>query len=218
MKRMPRRRSRRSILKKRSGRSPGSAPNTMRTPRNINASSITSLMGSANFIAALTVSVVGWVSLNGLAAALGYRALDPASLCMARGRGVAGVPLFGHPDPHDAKSRRSPYPAPGTPQSGAVTILSEQEAAKVGRPARGASAGQPAPPRSGRRTGRSDVPTSGRSIGHRRNQRNAIRVRPRVAQSRRRLDEFNALARTFFVPGFDRANPFPRLRQVEFVG
>src|SRR5271166_2942592 len=37
---------------------------------------ITSLMGSANFIAALAVFVVGWVSLNGLAAALGYRALD----------------------------------------------------------------------------------------------------------------------------------------------
>ena len=38
---------------------------------------ITSLLGSANFIAALTVFVVGWVSLNGFAAALGYRALDP---------------------------------------------------------------------------------------------------------------------------------------------
>jgi len=38
---------------------------------------ITSLMVSANVIAALTVFVVGWVSLNGLAAALGYRALDP---------------------------------------------------------------------------------------------------------------------------------------------
>ena len=34
-------------------------------------------MGSANFISGLTVFVVGWVSLNGLAAALGYRALDP---------------------------------------------------------------------------------------------------------------------------------------------
>jgi uncharacterized membrane protein len=38
---------------------------------------ITSLMGSAKFIAALSVFVVGWGSLNGLAAALGYRALDP---------------------------------------------------------------------------------------------------------------------------------------------
>ncbi len=38
---------------------------------------ITSLLGRASFIAALTVLVVGWVSLNGLAAALGYRALDP---------------------------------------------------------------------------------------------------------------------------------------------
>ena len=38
---------------------------------------ITYLLGSANFISALTVFVVGWVGLNGLAAALGYRALDP---------------------------------------------------------------------------------------------------------------------------------------------
>ncbi len=38
---------------------------------------ITTLLGSANFIGALTVFVVGWVILNGLAAALGYRALDP---------------------------------------------------------------------------------------------------------------------------------------------
>ena len=51
----------------------------MRTPRNINASSTASntSLGSANFISGLTVFVVGWVSLNGLAAALGYRALDP---------------------------------------------------------------------------------------------------------------------------------------------
>ena len=38
---------------------------------------ITSLMGSAIFIATLSVFVLGWVSLNGLAPALGYRALDP---------------------------------------------------------------------------------------------------------------------------------------------
>ena len=38
---------------------------------------ITSVMGSANFIAALSVFAVGWVSLNGLAAAFGYRAFDP---------------------------------------------------------------------------------------------------------------------------------------------
>ena len=38
---------------------------------------ITSLLGRPSFIAALTVFVVGWVNLNGLAAALGYRALDP---------------------------------------------------------------------------------------------------------------------------------------------
>jgi len=38
---------------------------------------ITSLLGRPIFIAALTVFVVGWVSLNGFAAALGYRPLDP---------------------------------------------------------------------------------------------------------------------------------------------
>ena len=38
---------------------------------------ITSLLGRPVFIAALTVVVAGWVSLNGLAVALGYRALDP---------------------------------------------------------------------------------------------------------------------------------------------
>ena len=41
---------------------------------------ITSLMGSAHFIAALSVFVVGWVSLNCLATALGCRALDPLRL------------------------------------------------------------------------------------------------------------------------------------------
>jgi uncharacterized membrane protein len=38
---------------------------------------ITTLLSSANFIGALTVFVACWVILNGLAAALGYRALDP---------------------------------------------------------------------------------------------------------------------------------------------
>ena len=37
---------------------------------------ITSLIGGATVIAALSVFVVAWVGLNGLAAALGYRALD----------------------------------------------------------------------------------------------------------------------------------------------
>ena len=38
---------------------------------------ITSLLGRASFIATLTTFVVGWVSLNWFAVALGYRALDP---------------------------------------------------------------------------------------------------------------------------------------------
>ena len=38
---------------------------------------ITSLLGRASFIAALTALVVGWVSLNGFAVAVGYHALDP---------------------------------------------------------------------------------------------------------------------------------------------
>jgi uncharacterized membrane protein len=38
---------------------------------------ITSLLGRPIFIAALTVFVAGWISVNGLATALGYRPLDP---------------------------------------------------------------------------------------------------------------------------------------------
>ena len=38
---------------------------------------ITSLLGRASFIATLTAFVVGWVSLNCCALALGYRAPDP---------------------------------------------------------------------------------------------------------------------------------------------
>jgi uncharacterized membrane protein len=34
-------------------------------------------LGRANFIAALTTFVAGWVRLNWFAVALGYRALDP---------------------------------------------------------------------------------------------------------------------------------------------
>jgi uncharacterized membrane protein len=51
----------------------------MRTPRNIAASSTASHRSWAAppYIASLIVCVVGWVSLNGPAAALGYRALDP---------------------------------------------------------------------------------------------------------------------------------------------
>ena len=38
---------------------------------------ITSLLSRPVFIAVLTIVVVGWVSLNGVAASLGYRPLDP---------------------------------------------------------------------------------------------------------------------------------------------
>jgi uncharacterized membrane protein len=38
---------------------------------------MTTLLGSANLIRALTLFVVGWVTLNDLVAAIGYRALDP---------------------------------------------------------------------------------------------------------------------------------------------
>ena len=47
------------------------------TPHQRGVDRITSLLGRGSFIAALTVLVVGWVSLNGFAAALGHRALDP---------------------------------------------------------------------------------------------------------------------------------------------
>jgi uncharacterized membrane protein len=38
---------------------------------------ITSLIGRPSFIATLTALVLAWMSLNGVAAALGFRALDP---------------------------------------------------------------------------------------------------------------------------------------------
>jgi uncharacterized membrane protein len=38
---------------------------------------ITSLLGRPSFIAALTIFIIGWMSLNGLAVSRGYRALDP---------------------------------------------------------------------------------------------------------------------------------------------
>jgi uncharacterized membrane protein len=47
---------------------------------------ITSLLGRPIFIAALTVVVVAWVSLNGVAVGLGYRALDPPPF-----QGLAGA-------------------------------------------------------------------------------------------------------------------------------
>ena len=90
---------------------------------------ITSLLGRASFIATLTAFVVGWVSLNCFALALGYRAPRPASLCMVGGRIVVSVPLFGHPD-LTTQRRRSPYPAPRAAQSG-TDDLSEQKIAKV---------------------------------------------------------------------------------------
>ena len=77
--RMPRHRSRRSILKKQSSRSPDSTPSIMRTPRHISAVSTAShsLLRGTRCIAALTIFALGWVSVNGFAAAVDYRALDP---------------------------------------------------------------------------------------------------------------------------------------------
>jgi uncharacterized membrane protein len=46
---------------------------------------ITSLLGRAGFIAVLTVLIVGWVSLNCFALALGYRAPDPAPFAWLAG-------------------------------------------------------------------------------------------------------------------------------------
>jgi uncharacterized membrane protein len=46
---------------------------------------ITSLLGRASFIGALTAFAVGWVSLNCLALALGYRAPDPPPLAWLAG-------------------------------------------------------------------------------------------------------------------------------------
>jgi uncharacterized membrane protein len=40
---------------------------------------MTALLGRPRFLAVLTIIVVGWISLNLLAAALGYRPIDPPS-------------------------------------------------------------------------------------------------------------------------------------------
>jgi uncharacterized membrane protein len=55
---------------------------------------MTSLFGRPGFIGVLTVIVVGWMSLNLLAAALGYRPIDPPPFSGLR-RGFAGVALHG---------------------------------------------------------------------------------------------------------------------------
>jgi uncharacterized membrane protein len=51
---------------------------------------ITSLLGRAGFIAALTVLIVGWVSLNCFALALGYRAPDPPPFAWLAGASSLG--------------------------------------------------------------------------------------------------------------------------------
>src|ERR1035437_2213892 len=55
----------------------------------------TALLGRPRSIGVLTVIAAGWISLNLLAAALGYRS---ASLLRARRRGLAGVALLGRLD------------------------------------------------------------------------------------------------------------------------
>ena len=82
---------------------------------------ITSLLGRAGFIAVLTVLIVGWVSLNCFALALGYRAPDPAPFAWLAGASCTrccGTEPSSHrlrrfrpislPDrrPHPAKERR----------------------------------------------------------------------------------------------------------------
>ena len=59
---------------------------------------MTDLFGRPGFIGVLTVIVVGWMSLNLLTAALGYRPIDPPPFSRAGRRGLAGVALHGGPD------------------------------------------------------------------------------------------------------------------------
>jgi len=47
-----------------------------RTPRRFSAPSI-ALLGRPRFIGVLTITAAGWISLNLLTAALGYRPIDP---------------------------------------------------------------------------------------------------------------------------------------------
>jgi len=59
---------------------------------------ITALVGRPRFIGVLTVIAAAWISLNLLAAAIGYP-YRSASLLWAGRRGLTGVALHGHLDP-----------------------------------------------------------------------------------------------------------------------
>ena len=80
---------------------------------------ITSLLGRASFIAALTTFVVGWVSLNWFAVGLRYRALDPPPFAWLAGASSLTSLYLVILNPYHAERGRSPYPAPRTAQSGA---------------------------------------------------------------------------------------------------
>jgi uncharacterized membrane protein len=61
---------------------------------------ITALLGRPRFIGVLTAIAAGWISLNLLAAALGYSPIDPPPFPgRARTRGLSGVALHSRLDP-----------------------------------------------------------------------------------------------------------------------
>jgi uncharacterized membrane protein len=71
----PRHRSLRFMLKRPSGRSLGTHASATQHQRAVDR--VTSLLDRASFVAVLTILVISWVSLNCLAVALGYNAIDP---------------------------------------------------------------------------------------------------------------------------------------------
>jgi uncharacterized membrane protein len=62
----------------------------------------TGLLAHPRFIGGLAIVVAAWMTLNLLAAPLGYRALDPPPLFLVGGRNLAGVALYSGSDSCDA--------------------------------------------------------------------------------------------------------------------
>ena len=88
-------------------------------------------MGSANFIARADSLRCRLGDLERPRRGPWLSRIRSASVCMDGKRSVAGVPLSGHPDPHDAKRRRPSDPAARELLNLELSILSEQKIAKV---------------------------------------------------------------------------------------
>src|ERR1700731_3718548 len=71
---------------------------------------ITALLGRPRFIGVLTALAVGWISLNLLAAALGYRPIDPPPFSGLGGAVSLVVALFGSRDIGHSATREPACP------------------------------------------------------------------------------------------------------------